>query len=961
MTESPLSRPAWLLLLALLVACGCDGGGGGVALWPGAAGARAPLTPSAGSSGATRVSVRDGELVVELAENDEVVSTSELLVASAVLHLRCRLVAGHKVEAIVKAAPEGEELAKASVRTFALRKRRGRESVDLWFPLMTSWPAGTRVGAVALAMKPGRVNLYVERAEVVPMTPGIRVRCWWQDLEALRGKSSNFYLLSAVLPLLLLWRGSTLLRALIARARGRGTRAEPRRSPVAAALVAVIFVVWSFQGLRTAVSVVDGVAASAASRVGLSPEEVRIVEGGPLRHAFVRLVDRAVPPDETVGISPARTGRRTFWVAMMLAPRTFTGLGCEPTSRDLPRYIASFEECMRHPVSLELPPSREARAGAPWEATIVPAAEPRYLRDVEVPYVTSTFDAAEQAELSVVDEKGIALLKAPLARTSPHASVRLVEVPARSRLRVRVSVESGAAGDASVTVEPDGVRVHALQPGYVPVDSDELGNVVARRADVPPGTPVALLPDEERLPRRTEVPRLLATLLLLFAAGEATLRLLARGAPLPRLPERLGYDWVMGAGVAAVTMHLLVSLGLSHWPHVLAPLAVLVAAGAWSGATVAPRREEASPLAPDERVLLGIGIGLATVLFLGALFAASAQWDAFLNFGYRSRSFYHQGPTDRAVGDYARLSPLRQADPPGAPLLPAILGLGMGRWDDERVLAGLTVYFAAMLLLVADAVRLHGSRRSALFFAALAGTAPFATLMSFTGMADLPLACLLLAAVLSIERWRDERTGGWILIAGFLCALLTFTKREGNALALLVAFLACLKGLFELRGIPATARVRQLLGMACMALLPVLAWWHTYRQLGLGDWVVNRDKVTITQISSQLANLSVVEQRIREHLFVDAWDGGPHWNATYVMILALALIAPGALLSSSCRTLLLALLGVLAGYSAIYVLSPQGLHHLDVSMPRILIHVYPIAVALAGRLHGASRTPTGAR
>jgi len=337
------------------------------------------------------------------------------------------------------------------------------------------------------------------------------------------------------------------------------------------------------------------------------------------------------------------------------------------------------------------------------------------------------------------------------------------------------------------------------------------------------------------------------------------------------------------------------------------------------------------------------------VALLQAWFVPIHEWDEMINWGYRGHLFYHDGATKEAVRYYAELSPRHKAYPPGIPLVMALTGDAMGSWDDAAATVPFPFFFGAMIWLVYAGVRRTSSRRMALLSAALAASAPMALLMANLGMADLPLGAVFLAAILLLERWDGTGgTRGYLVAAGLLCAMLSFVKLDGGALKILLLALAFLRVVMLKTGL--RKRLLGYCGFVAAAFLPILPWWQVYRSLGLVDWVVNHRTLRPGYLFSKLHLIPTVLKALVKYVSSTDWGGGPHYNLAFVIVGAILLAFPTLLFRKRQALLLLGLILGILGYCLIYVVSPQGLHQMERSLDRILLHFYPLAVVVAFRL-----------
>ena len=898
------------------------------------------ILPLAAASAGTRVEEVDGELHVELASADDLVVSrgGHQMPArlAPVLRMRVRIRSDSRPAIAVRSASSGNSVLDATPVQYRVPAAPPGEAIDLILPLTPGWPGEAQLDIFALSLVNGAGELHIEEAWVETTTAPVYVRVWWRELRSVGARGLNFYLLAFALAfglLALLWNvlgvgGQRLL----------GTP-WPRRWP-ARALLSAIAVAWCYQGATMVPVQVGKLVEDAGLFMGLTQTEKRVNVMGPGRYGAAVLADRWLAPETPVGISPGGSNLPTWLEASALAPRPIVPLPCA-VEGELPSFVTATAGCFAEAIELPELGRRVVELPAGLAG--------RFLRYVTISFEPASFDPDERAVVSVEGPDGGPLWSEHLNRSSPFLGVVGMDLPDQA-LRVRLMV---AGGDGALTVT--GAAAGLLPVGMEPVDSDASGNVLAKRAGTPLPGARPLLPTEDHAPSPFELPRLGAALLLYLAFGESLLRWLFRGGGGPRGAMRLAYAWLVGLGGATLIVQIVVFCGIPHWPWPLLPMAVVGVFGWRHGRVVSSDDAPRERWVPDERLLLGIALVMVLVAVADTGLVPMRVWDELINWGYRGHVYYHVGPTDAAVAEYARLSPRHKAYPPGIPLVESLTARLMGRWDSSRATVPFAFYYGSLVLLVFGAVRAMGSRRLALLYAALAATGPMALTMSTVGMADLPLACLFAAAVLAVVEADGDTGGAWLMLAGLLGALMSFTKLDGGALKLLLAGLVLLR----LPSIGATwgVRGRRYAGFLAAAFLPVLPWWHVYDRLGLKDWVVNRDTLSLAHLASKVGLIPDIVAATGRYLTTAAWGDHPHWNATYIALLAVLLAAPWTLLRSGNRIPALALIGGIVGYMAIYVVSPQGLHQMERSLDRILLHFYPLAVALVGRCHGLILAP----
>ena len=912
------------------------------------------LLPLVAASASSAVEERDGKLLAHyMTPADRVVSRGGHVIpasASPVLRLKARIETGPPVTMAVWAVAEGSTLQETSPHSIQIGAVPPDEDVEIFIPLASGMSPQAVLDLFGFGLSSSNGTLHIAEADVGVMTPWLAVRCWWQEFRALRGHHLNYYLLSAVVVFAI---GHALLAVVLGLVR-RKLGWPPLSRRVAVAAVGVLVVFWGFE----AVSSVQRQAADFAEAISLNARqgqrEQRLVAMERGAYGLARLVDAHVPVDEPVALLPAKSDMGSWLLINAVAPRKVLPVPCRKFGDLSSSWLGAMLACLPDVLEVERPASLEATDGIGWMAVIPPS---RQLAGLWLEFDPATLSANETALLTIRDQAGKVLRRSKLGLQCPHVEMGPWPTPT-GELRVELSIEGG---DGRILLGPRGkgpeypespLKAWAVPEGWV-VEADDAAtaNLVMRRPEEPPAPGVVpILPTEDRSRRLRETLGLGLALVIFLLTGEALLRLLFRKEEGPQGLERIAFAWIVGVGGVTLVQYGVSFVGLPHWPTPLIVVALVVWGGLRTSRVYPPARPGDGAMQPDEKALMGVAAGMA-VLALGiAWFVPIAGWDELINWGYRGHVFHHSGPTAEKIADYAALSPRHKAYPPGVPLTQSFVTLMMGRWDDARATIPISIYYLVSGLLVFAAVRGAASRRMALLYAALLLTAPMMVLMSPLGMADLPLGCVMLAAMIAVDRW-DGRRPGWILLAGACLALLSWMKLDGGALKLLVLGVALLKavslGRHRWKG-----RLGSLGGMVALGFLPGLPWWYTYEKLGLEDWVVNQNTLDPEYLKEKLKLLPRVFEALGDYLVVHGWGRGAHYNATYVVLAALLLLYPWGVLGPKTRWLAVALAGGILGYSFIYVVSPQGLYQMERSFDRILLHYYPLAVALTGRLHG---------
>jgi len=432
--------------------------------------------------------------------------------------------------------------------------------------------------------------------------------------------------------------------------------------------------------------------------------------------------------------------------------------------------------------------------------------------------------------------------------------------------------------------------------------------------------------------------------ILLLAALGLTLVELTGAAGGRGAGARLALALPLGLVAQAALVPPLLALGLAPGPLP----AALLAAGLGAAALAKRHRRSrapAPPAAPLEPWKPLERWGAAAVALPVLLVAASAllepiaEWDVVAIWGLKARW----------LASGAGLAPF--ADPafayahPDYPLgWPAALALdptwaGASFWRSGRLLG--TALLASAGALAALWTRPFG-RRAALLAAALVTTLPIAGAQAVRGLADLPLATLLLLAAGALERWLTAGDRASLRVGALALAGLPLVKREGIALALAL-------GLVALVRTPRGARGRCLgtVGAALTA-ITVPSWLVALRLPA--DRSLASGELTSARLVARLDRLPELARALPEYLLAPA-DWGALWPLVAVGI-ALALAGPRPRRDFG---LALFLLAPLPFYAAATLAVDYPVDRLvEVTLSRLALHFALLGAVVAAR--GAARS-----
>lgn len=440
--------------------------------------------------------------------------------------------------------------------------------------------------------------------------------------------------------------------------------------------------------------------------------------------------------------------------------------------------------------------------------------------------------------------------------------------------------------------------------------------------------------------------RLVLMLGLVGLAGWALAGLLGWSAAL-----RLAAAWPLGVTLAAFWLFALALLRIPwSWLSVGVPLllaALLPLVQIWR-ASPHPRLPRLEMHRWDSLVtggMLLILLLLAAVSMQALLLPLSDQ-DTWRMWGLKSKGFFLDGELARVLTLYSDLDLHQPAYPPAQPLMQALGYLAMGGIGERLGKLIFPLWYASGLALTFLTIQLWTTRRSALAWTLLLATTPLLLDHATLGNADLSLAVALLLGATALCQWIALGDWRWLLGAALALAGAAWLKIDGLYLGAGMLLVAYLLGGWAQHG---QARWQSLLlaaGWSFGIFLALAAVWQLYAgAIGLRMDTPGLELLQREGWGAVGRSLAVMGAELLFSYNNSAWGLlGGGYNALWLICL-------GAILANLKRLrrdpvlvfLVLALLGGLAFYVAIFVLRPLP------SIERFIMHVAPIAVLAAAR------------
>jgi 4-amino-4-deoxy-L-arabinose transferase-like glycosyltransferase len=325
---------------------------------------------------------------------------------------------------------------------------------------------------------------------------------------------------------------------------------------------------------------------------------------------------------------------------------------------------------------------------------------------------------------------------------------------------------------------------------------------------------------------------------------------------------------------------------------------------------------------------------LGRLLFSFALFSACFQliarginrpyggFDAWAIWNLKARFIY--------VGDWSTFLSydITYSHPDYPLLLPVLVAGGWSVVGSETVVVPI-IYTIAFTLGV-TAILFFTLQCLGIRFYSWWSTATLLLVPSFvyqggTQMSDIPLAFFVLATVACLTLYEREARIGWVVLAGLSASAALFTKNEGAMIALMIALVY-------------GVRFRKLSFLLVFGgvILPFAAGLLYYKLAIVppNGILEGLDSDTFAKLIDPLRYMTIIR-----YSFV-VW--AQNFFLTLVLLAGLPLSA-GAHVKFRLTSPVVVTVLVLAGYFAIYVVTPLDLvWHIDNSFDRLALHVLPV-------------------
>ncbi|NQU95518.1 MAG: glycosyltransferase family 39 protein [Candidatus Omnitrophica bacterium] len=249
--------------------------------------------------------------------------------------------------------------------------------------------------------------------------------------------------------------------------------------------------------------------------------------------------------------------------------------------------------------------------------------------------------------------------------------------------------------------------------------------------------------------------------------------------------------------------------------------------------------------------------------------------------------------------------------------------------------------FTAFLLVFYSVLRRVTHKRNlALFFTfALASVKQFNDYATI-GVADLQTAIYAFLAFGFLFIWAREKNTVYLFISGLSCVFAFFTKNEGSVVLLTMVGMLLAFAVRPFFGKKLSLNSRAII-FAIFTLSALLLGWSLFKAgMHLENDVINAETFRNIRLVTMSKRLIPIAYEYQKHIF-----GFKKWNLIWIAFLCAIFVKSPKLSFGRHKLILFPTLAILAGYTVIYLITPQSISwHLAASASRLLIHILPLAV-----------------
>ena len=427
-----------------------------------------------------------------------------------------------------------------------------------------------------------------------------------------------------------------------------------------------------------------------------------------------------------------------------------------------------------------------------------------------------------------------------------------------------------------------------------------------------------------------------------------------------KLLEKLGLSYLFGIAAISLELFLLWTLGIElalfyillPWAFLLVMnivIQTLARTGTGFIPTLYPSRKK--PVSTEKALRVSIGEKLIFSLlsfeilytFFRSMMYPIEAYDSVAIWSLKGKILYL---TKTLPGEFfTMLSTTFHGVHPDYPLLvpfsEAWFYTLLNNFNDYLVKVIFPLNFIAFLLVFYSVLkRVTYKRNLALFFTFILASVKQFNDYATIGVADLQTAIYAFLTFGFLFIWAREKNTVYLFISALSCVFTFFTKNEGSVVLLIMVGMLAAFAIRPFFGKKLSVNSKAII-FVIFILTTLLLGWSLFRTgMHLENDVINVTNFRNIKLITMSKRLLPIAYEYQKHVF-----GFKKWNLIWIAFLCAIFVKSKKSSFSKYRLILIPTLGMLAAYTAIYLITPQSISwHLAASASRLLIHILPLAV-----------------
>lgn len=318
-------------------------------------------------------------------------------------------------------------------------------------------------------------------------------------------------------------------------------------------------------------------------------------------------------------------------------------------------------------------------------------------------------------------------------------------------------------------------------------------------------------------------------------------------------------------------------------------------------------------------------------IFWRALSIPLYEWDSLATSIYMAKIFYIDGDLSKLKWAPYAIYPLQQ------PLVCVWISLCLGWWEEQYVKILFPLIFLAFMTIYYGVLRYWVSRAWAVLGLMFLFSSNIWVYHATLSYRDLFLAYYTCTAVLLLVLWFEKKHIPFLLLAGIMTGLGTFTKLEGVLyMVVLLALTGCLVGVDTTCGLARKLKTYLFFGVPCTGIFLLYYVYKMSHGISTVDYIDPQYLDSLTKFKRSLSRFSEV-------VFLTA-----NWNIFWGwLIVSLLFNVRIVAFHKNIQILLSAVFLFLAAHFTLSLLLGISSNMLaPVTMPRLILHFFPLVPLL---------------